>query len=1544
MKKATLMAFLIAALAPMMQALAGGSSTTYYAALKAQVSSDSSGMGKVYAGTSNSAGTYATPSSQSSNQSSTTQNEEKTFYAFAQANDGYEFLGWSTTENGTTYASTASPYSVKVKCSSSTESSPTLTTVYANFKKKMLAAFGITFETSSAGTYTVDGVAPVNKTGLTEATSVTLASADPNFLNWVVNGLVVSANPYTASYMANTTISAQFLTADQVTSVVTYDDLTSALSNAQYKKITIPSGTTINVAKSATVTVPSGKQLVVDGTLVVLGTISNSGAISGRGTLYKISYTIDQGEDELQILYAPDGSEYGKISNTTYHSGESSRYYKTKVSSNTPSVNGTVSVSTTSWGILLNGENVYAISAQTLKGVQVSLDTSVAANKITGIVGSLTTTDISSGETSGKKNWLLFADCNLKGPVRSDATTRLNFNGTIDLGGHKLTFGQPRTYSDFYGMFLNGTISFTPSTDFQNGGSIFFNCSSINITKIKGTPTMLFYDCGATASAASLSFNYQSGAHRNARFYGGCYSYTFNSSYDNSYAKVYGGSFSTDPSSYLADIDTLEAVKSGNYYVVQKKKSAVNVVQIGSTPYPTLDAAISAAANGSTISLIEAVELTGTTTVPAGKNITIALDGHGMTGGKIVNNGTLLFTDSTTGKGTSVSEASGGSVASDIENNGTLDFIFGTYSGSIVNKTGTLTTHNGLFSGTLTKNGGTVNLKGGHFSTNVEELATVENTKVFVRNNFYSVCELPNGAMYSETLSGVSGYGVTPYSDEDFALVNGWFGNKNTRADYTSAEWIRLAELLCFYQLFNNNGLDATLAFDRDVAMGSLNLYAKSKLTLSIDLKFDLAAGQYYRALSETLIGNGYYSKTYKALWDDNIKSVAMAASDKSGDNAGTVCTAMIELWESQKVGSTGRVTNTVFIAAQKRFTIGAGSNVAMIRPEVGSATFYATLDAAVNAVADGGTVMLAKDCDDTLNLPKAGTYTFDTMGFAYTGGNPTVATGLTISSTETNGSATTYVVAPVQITVNVTGTGTSSIYNGAEQIVPVAYTFTCDNELFSADKVLVSDVHSVSGKVVGEYPYGLQASWFSYDDDNIVAAFVVESDAALTITRKDAIVKAGNVSKMKGAADPSLVTITGVVGSDRLLYSVSRESGEDEGVYQITVSGESEQGNYSVAFENGKLTIVNPVAIKEEIAEELQAEDTNGNAKWENLVIGQRADESAAVTAANGGTETMAKIEVSFEVPTDAETGDKIDTGYTVRYAFDKVDSTSGEVVEDGKGDAQEEPTLDFEDVAVNEPTYFKMRAVLESNDDPEVKSEVEVEKTIGVLKVESDAEYTILAVPWQSLGSGDIKASELVHAASLSEDDELIVYNDDGSTTSWVVKNGEWTSPTEYTIGDGPAQQNETVDPSTKEIARGQGVWLKRNDTNKDIVLIGQPATDDVETPIAAATEEEPSWNLVASPKMVEVDISAAFTEEKGNTGDEIIVPTAGTPKHYTYKDDSWGYTAVVEQKEVRLPNGEKTISVKFGRKTDDTKVPAGQGFWYLNKGSSDDKKITW
>ncbi|MBQ8125979.1 MAG: hypothetical protein IJ173_08880 [Kiritimatiellae bacterium] len=990
MKKIHMMIAALLAFLPTMLWANTGSSTTYYAALKTSVSS--SGGGKVYADKSNStpaASSYSASSSTSSNQSSTTKDEAKNFYAFASADEGYEFSHWSTS-NGGTSASTANPYTVAVECSSSTESSPTLTTVYAVFKKKTLAAFGITFETSSAGTYTVDGAAPANKTGLTEATSVVLKSTDTNFLNWLVNGTVVSANPYTANCLADTTISAEFLTADQVTSVTTISDLTEALGNAAYKKIIVPSGATLTVAKGSTVTVPAGKQLVVDGTLNVLGTVSNSGVISGSGKLYKISYLIDQGD--VITVYTADGKECGAMTCACQDS-KMPRYCKTTVTQNSPSVNGTVSC-TTSWGVLLNGTTAYAISKQSPKAVKVSLDTAKDSNGKQSVVNKITAITADTDSVNENANYVLFADVTMTGPLDS---SKLRSTATVDCAGKKLSAGT-NSHSSFGISVLNGSFSASAS-QWQNAHAAFFNVSSVSLSKVKGTgSTYYFYDCGTKALPCSVSITYYSNTrtsdYKTAYFYNGYFSYSFNTTNDGSgKSMVYGGSYTADPSAYIptAYDGVLQAQYDGSkYYDVTDYKPPAYVCAVGGKEYESLADAVSAAKNGDVISLSAAIELTGTVTIPSGKSVTLSLENHVVTGGKIVNNGTLLITDSSTGKGTTTTDASGGILKSDIENNGTLDLIFGTYEGSVVNKAGTLTTHNGLFKGSFMKEGGTVNLKGGHFSADVEDLATVENTKVFFENGLYSVCELPDGTMHETVVSSANGYGATPYTDADYDLIAGWFNNKSQRTVYSTEDWGRLAELLCFYQLFNNRGLDATLKFDRDVAADSLNLYAASTVGTSVKQKDALEAGELYRALSAVVNGYGYASKTYKALWQDNLKSVAMAVTDKSGNNAGTVCTAMVELWKEDRAAdysSTGhKLTNTVFIAAEKRFTIGAGANKAMIRPEVGAATFYATVTDALAAAEDGATVMLTQDCEEDVVLAKAGSFTIDQNGFVLTG------------------------------------------------------------------------------------------------------------------------------------------------------------------------------------------------------------------------------------------------------------------------------------------------------------------------------------------------------------------------------------------------------------------------------------------------------------------------------------------------------------------------------------------------------------------------------
>ena len=78
-----------------------------------------------------------------------------------------------------------------------------------------------------------------------------------------------------------------------------------------------------------------------------------------------------------------------------------------------------------------------------------------------------------------------------------------------------------------------------------------------------------------------------------------------------------------------------------------------------------------------------------------------------------------------------------------------------------------------------------------------------------------------------------------------------------------------------------------------------------------------------------------------------------------------------------------------------------------------------------------------------------------------------------------------------------------------------------------------------------------------------------------LTITPKSVTVTADNKSKVFGEKNPELTaTVTGTLGEDTVKYDVVREAGENVGKYTITPSGKAEQGNYSVTYATGTLTI----------------------------------------------------------------------------------------------------------------------------------------------------------------------------------------------------------------------------------------------------------------------------------------------------------------------------------------------------------------------------------
>ena len=81
-----------------------------------------------------------------------------------------------------------------------------------------------------------------------------------------------------------------------------------------------------------------------------------------------------------------------------------------------------------------------------------------------------------------------------------------------------------------------------------------------------------------------------------------------------------------------------------------------------------------------------------------------------------------------------------------------------------------------------------------------------------------------------------------------------------------------------------------------------------------------------------------------------------------------------------------------------------------------------------------------------------------------------------------------------------------------------------------------------------------------------------------LTIEPKAVTVTADNKTKTYGETDPALsVTIAGLVNGDTesvISYTISRAEGEAAGDYIITPTGEDSQGNYTVTYPTGTLTI----------------------------------------------------------------------------------------------------------------------------------------------------------------------------------------------------------------------------------------------------------------------------------------------------------------------------------------------------------------------------------
>ena len=219
----------------------------------------------------------------------------------------------------------------------------------------------------------------------------------------------------------------------------------------------------------------------------------------------------------------------------------------------------------------------------------------------------------------------------------------------------------------------------------------------------------------------------------------------------------------------------------------------------------------------------------------------------------------------------------------------------------------------------------------------------------------------------------------------------------------------------------------------------------------------------------------------------------------------------------------------------------------------------------------------------------------------------------------------------------------------------------------------------------------------------------------------------------------------------------------------------------------------------------------------------------------------------------------------------------------------------------------------------------------TFGVLKVESDAKETIIAVPWVEVGIAEanpIAVANLVMTSNLTVGDKLYYYNSDTKTyLTWQLvesANAKSWDPLNSVIVSGEVQSG--IHAGVQQAPRGSALILERQNpkSNNDAVpiyLYGQYVSGTTNTTITAN-----SWNLIAPPTATDFVVSSENSSTTCMTGTpatgDYIVLGSNTAKKFKYKDGKWIWTS--KALDVQVPNEYLTI-------------PAGTGAWYVSVAAS-------
>ncbi|MBQ9727019.1 MAG: InlB B-repeat-containing protein, partial [Kiritimatiellae bacterium] len=167
---------------------------------------------------------------------------------------------------------------------------------------------------------------------------------------------------------------------------------------------------------------------------------------------------------------------------------------------------------------------------------------------------------------------------------------------------------------------------------------------------------------------------------------------------------------------------------------------------------------------------------------------------------------------------------------------------------------------------------------------------------------------------------------------------------------------------------------------------------------------------------------------------------------------------------------------------------------------------------------------------------------------------------------------------------------------------------------------------------------------------------------AEWSIARKPVTVAAQAASKVAGNADPELTaTVDGTVGSDTVSYTVTRVAGETAGEYEITASGDAEQGNYAVTFTGATFTITGAQVMIISVADaETGATATNYVATLADAVENVASGETI-VLLADVGEAIVNTADKAFTIDLNGQTWSSPSDVLTTTAGTITIEATNG-------------------------------------------------------------------------------------------------------------------------------------------------------------------------------------------------------------------------------------------------------------------------------------------